>query len=271
MSVSKDTITVTWEKLPADYRLPDDPVDNIAQPLIAAALTDSLENAGRLPETAATTTDYGICATLEGNIIVKAPDWSFIPRITVPRSEIERSYTPNLQGDPLLIVMEFLSATESEEFSVKKTPPVGKWFFYEQVLRVPIYAIFDPDSGSLEVNRLNANGIYRPVLMNEDLRYWIEEINLFLGVWRGTRSNRSGYWLRWWDESGQLLLWGNEGQEQERQRADEEHQQSEALRQQVDTERQRANAERQRANAEHQRSQLLAKKLRELGVDPDTL
>ncbi len=250
MTVSSDAITVTWEKLPADYKLPNDPVDNIAQPLIAAALTDSLANAGRLPETAATTTDYGICATFNGTLVVKAPDWSFIPRITVPRAEVDRSYTPHLQGEPPLVVMEFLSKAEGEEFSMKRTAPIGKWYFYERILKVPIYAIFDPDSGSLEVNQLDSNGIYRPQLMNEELRYWIEEMNLFLGVWQGTRENRSGYWLRWWDESGQLLLWGTEGQEQERQRADEE---------------------RQCADEERRRSQRLAEKLRELGVDPDTL
>ncbi|MGV0105816.1 hypothetical protein NSTCB13_04577 [Nostoc sp. DSM 114160] len=30
---------ITWEKLPDDYKLPDDPVDNINQPALAAALT----------------------------------------------------------------------------------------------------------------------------------------------------------------------------------------------------------------------------------------
>lgn len=30
---------ITWEKLPDDYKLPDDPVDNINQLALAAALT----------------------------------------------------------------------------------------------------------------------------------------------------------------------------------------------------------------------------------------
>jgi hypothetical protein len=34
---------ITWEKLPDDYKLPDDPVDNINQPALAAALTESLQ------------------------------------------------------------------------------------------------------------------------------------------------------------------------------------------------------------------------------------
>ncbi|HEY9780831.1 MAG TPA: hypothetical protein V6D09_11910 [Leptolyngbyaceae cyanobacterium] len=35
-------------------------------------------------------------------------------------------------------------------------------------------------------------------------------MNLFLGQWQGTRENRTGYWLRWWNENGELLLWGSE-------------------------------------------------------------
>jgi hypothetical protein len=35
------TPTVTWEALPADFVLPDDPVENIQQPTLAAALTDA--------------------------------------------------------------------------------------------------------------------------------------------------------------------------------------------------------------------------------------
>ena len=45
-------------------------------------------------------------------------------------------------------------------------------------------------------------------------------MNLFLGTWQGERENRTGYWLRWWDEQGNLLLWGLEKAEQERQRAE---------------------------------------------------
>ncbi|GCA72677.1 hypothetical protein MiYa_04230 [Microcystis aeruginosa NIES-2519] len=29
------------------------------------------------------------------------------------------------------------------------------------------------------------------------------------------------YWLRWWDESGNLLLWGSERIEQERKRVEQ--------------------------------------------------
>ena len=43
---------------------------------------------------------------------------------------------------------------------------------------------------------------------------------VFLGVWEGVRHDRSGLWLRWWDENNQMLLWGAELIEQERGRAE---------------------------------------------------
>lgn len=211
---------VTWETLPDDYVLPNDPVDNINQPFLAAALTESLQLAERLLETALTPTNYGICATLNGRLVIKAPDWAYVPRITVPRREVMRSYTPHLQGDSPTIVMEFLSDTEGAEYSIKETFPPGKYFFYEQILQVPNYAIFEPEAGSLELYRLNENKTYKLQTPNDEGRFWIAEMNLFLGVWSGDRDNRQGYWLRWWDEQGHLLLWGAELVAQERQRAE---------------------------------------------------
>ncbi len=211
---------ITWEKLPDDYVLPDDPVDNINQPPLAAALTESLEITGRLPENAITPTNYGICATMNGRIVIKAPDWAYVPSIRVPREDVKRSYTPQLQGDLPVIVMEFISDTDGTEYSIKPTYPPGKWFFYERILKVPNYVILEPDSGSLEVYRLYQSEQYILQAPNENNRYWVAEMNLYLGLWQGTRENRTGYWLRWWDEQGQLLLWGSELAEQERQRAE---------------------------------------------------
>jgi hypothetical protein len=43
---------------------------------------------------------------------------------------------------------------------------------------------------------------------------------LFIGIWQGTKAEFTTNWLRWWDKSGNLLLWGSELVEQERQRAE---------------------------------------------------
>lgn len=130
MSTSKvTTLEIAWVKLPDDFLLPDDPVDNINQPPLAAALTESLEIAGRLLERALTATNYGICAQTNGQMVVKAPVWVYIPQITVERTEVVRSYTPQLQGEIPLLVLEFLSDTDGGEFSSKQTYPPGKFFF----------------------------------------------------------------------------------------------------------------------------------------------
>ncbi|MBD2069487.1 Uma2 family endonuclease [Leptolyngbya sp. FACHB-671] len=248
MLASSIPYQVTWEKLPDDYVLDDEPVDNINQPSLAAALTESLELAGKLPGSALTTTNYGICATLNGRIVIKAPDWGYVASIRVPREEVVRSYTPNLQGDIPAIVMEFLSDTEGTEYSVKPTYPPGKWFFYEQILQVPNYVIFEPNSGALEVYKLDDSMRYKLQSLESGDRYWIAEMNLFLGVWQGIRENRTGYWLRWWNEQGELLLWGSEFAEQERQRAEQE---------------------RQRAEQERRRADRLAAQLRAAGIEPE--
>lgn len=210
MLASTANYEITFLKLPDDFVLDDEPVDNINQPSLAAALTESLEIAGKLPANALTTTNYGICATVNQKIVVKAPDWAYVPSILVPREEVKRSYTPQLQGDIPVIVMEFLSDTEGGEYSIKPTYPPGKWFFYEQVLEVPNYVIFEPDVGELEVYQLDDQRRYQLQSPDANNRYWIAQMGLFLGVWQGTRENRTGYWLRWWDENGQLLLWGSE-------------------------------------------------------------
>ncbi|XWK86019.1 MAG: Uma2 family endonuclease [Phormidium sp.] len=220
---------ILWEKLPDDYILPNDPVDDINHPSLAAALTEILRLAGRLPKTALTSTNYGICATVNGKIVVKAPDWAYISRITVPREQVNRSYTPQLQGEIPTIVMEFLSDTEGGEYSIKETYPPGKFFFYERILQVPNYAIFEPQAGTIELYRLNDEKQYKLQSPNEQNRFWIPEMQLFLGVWQGNRENRNSFWLRWWDEQGNLLLWGSEIVEQERQRTEQERQRVERL------------------------------------------
>jgi Uma2 family endonuclease len=239
--LANSTFEVTWEKLPDDFVLDDEPVDNINQPPLAAALTESLELAGKLPTTALTTTNYGICATLNNRIVVKAPDWGYVPSIRVPRDEVTRSYTPRLQGDIPVIVMEFISDTEGTEYSIKPTYPPGKWFFYEQILQVPNYAIFEPSTGALEVYRFDNLGRYEIQTPDGNNRYWVPEMNLFLGVWQGSRENRNSYWLRWWNENDELLLWGSE----------------------------LVTAERQRAEAESQRAERLAQQLRAAGIEPE--
>jgi Uma2 family endonuclease len=269
---------VTWEKLPDDFILPDDPVENIQQPSLAAALTDALGAADWIQPQMLIASNFALVATIKQKPIVKAPDWLYVPQVLpVAEGIIRRSYTPILEGSPVAVVMEFLSETDTGEYSVRPTFPYGKLHFYEHILKVPTYVIFDPFAAALEVRCLRDNQ-YVLQEPSPEQRYWIAEMKLFLGIWQGTRLGITTNWLRWWDEAGNLLLWSAEQAEAERQRAEAERQRAEAERQRAEAERQRAEAERQRAEAAigelqtaQQRNQALSAKLKELGFDSNEL
>ena len=240
--------TITWEALPADFVLPDDPVENYQQPLLAAALTDALGAAGRIQPEMLIVSNFALVATVNKKTVIKAPDWLYVPQVhPIAQDIIRRSYTPHLEGAPVAVVMEFLSDKEGGELSVRSTPPYGKLHFYEQILQVPTYITYDPYELTLEVRCLE-DGHYELQRTNAQGRIYILELDLFLGLWLGERLSNTMTWLRWWDRSGNLLLWSAEQAEQERQRAGQEC---------------------QRAEQERQRADVLATKLRELGIDPD--
>jgi len=92
---------------------------------------------------------------------------------------------------------------------------------------------YDPYDVSIEMRRLE-DGKYKLESANEKGHFWIPELELFLGIWEGERLGQNINWLRWWDKSGNLLLWSSEEAQQEKQRAER-----------------------------------LAAKLRDLGIDPD--
>jgi hypothetical protein len=58
-------LSVTWEALPDDFILSDDPVENIQQPYLAAALTDALGAANRIQPSMLITTNMGLVATVQ--------------------------------------------------------------------------------------------------------------------------------------------------------------------------------------------------------------
>ncbi len=240
---------VTWEPLPKDFQLEDEPVENDGQALLAGALRESLELSGFIQPDMLIVSNFGLCATIDEKIVVKAPDWLYVRSITPIVDSTRRSYTPHAEGEVPSIVMEFLSDIEGSEYSVKRSFPPGKWFFYEQILKVPIYVIFEPESGLLEFYQLQSER-YELILPDPDGRQWIPDLKLFLGTWRGDKEGRSGYWLRWWDEAGTILPWAVEQIEVERHRAEQEH---------------------QRAEQECEKNERLMAYLRSQGIDPDNL
>ncbi len=115
--------------------------------------------------------------------------------------------------------------------------PPTKWEVYERILRVPYYVVYDRYENNLRAFRLNGTR-YEAVPLAEK-RFWLEELELGLGLWQGIYQQTSGLWLRWYNTAGWLPTF-NEKVEQERQRAEQECQRAEQERQRAEQERQRA-------------------------------
>lgn len=184
----------------------------------------------------------------------EAPDWFYVPNVSpLLNDERRRSYVMWKEIIAPLIAIEFVSGDGSEErdqtspfiansSTVSTGEKAGKFWVYEQAIRIAFYAIYEVDKASVEVYELVANQ-YQKCQPNERGHYPIPQLGVELGIWQGSFMNQPLPWLRWWDGEGNLLLAGDERAEQEKERAE----------------------------VESQRADRLAAKLRELGVDPDVI
>ena len=123
---------ITWEKLPEDFILPDDPVEITLQPLLAAAIRESLELAGLILiiESMIIASNFGLCANVNNKTVVKAPDWVYIPSpYPIKSGEIRRTYTPHSEGNNAEIVMEFISVVEGTEYLIAPIIPTASGIF----------------------------------------------------------------------------------------------------------------------------------------------
>jgi non-ribosomal peptide synthetase component E (peptide arylation enzyme) len=80
-------------------------------------------------------------------------------------------------------------------------------------------------------------------------------LGLGLGVWTGIYRGVEGQWLRWYDQSGTWVPTDQEDKLQAKQETMEAKQEVKKAKQEAEEAKQRAN--------------LLAAKLRELGIDPE--
>jgi Uma2 family endonuclease len=170
----------------------------------------------------------------------EAPDWFYVANVPPTLDgQMRRSYVLWQEIVSLLIALEFVSGNGSEERD--STPYQGKFWVYEQAIRIPFYSIYEVEQASVEVYHL-IEGRYRLLPANDRGHYPIEPLGVELGIWQGRYKNVELPWLRWWDSQGNLLLTGEERAEQERQRAE-------------------------RAEGENAR---LREQLRALGIEPET-
>lgn len=204
------------------------------------------------------------------------------------------SYVSWQERLPPLIVVELLSpGTEKDDLGQTgrdASEPPTKWEVYEQILRVPYYAVFSRESTELRIFQLN--GSRYAEVTSDDRHLWIPEADLGLGLWYGSYNRQERLWLRWFDTERNWIPTRDEIAEHERSeknaallreaqllhRAEHAEALTEQERQRGEQERQRAQQEQQRAEEEHQRAEQergraerLAEMLRQLGQDPDNI
>jgi Uma2 family endonuclease len=165
------------------------------------------------------------------------------------------------------VIIELLSAsTAAVDKGVKK-------HLYEQTFRTPDYFIFNPfEPDSLQGWHLTPGQSYEPLAPDQRGWLWCETLQLWLGTWKGVidREPAQGTctWLRFYQPDGSLALLPEEAATQ---RAEQEQQRAEQEQQRAEQEQQRAEQEQQRAEqAERQLNELVVR-LRQRGIDPDTL
>jgi Uma2 family endonuclease len=204
----------------------------------------------------------------------EAPDWFYVPNVPpLLKGKNRRSYVLWKELVPPLIALEFVSGDGTEERdatdpSESATAKAGKFWVYEQAVKIPFYGIYDVERANVELYRL-VNHKYQRCIANDRGHYPIPELGVELGIWRGEFLNQEFPWLRWWDYRGNLLLAGEERADRANLLVAEEKQRADRANLLVAEEKQRADEEKQRADGEKRRADRLAAKLRGLGIEPD--
>ncbi|AFZ43798.1 protein of unknown function DUF820 [Halothece sp. PCC 7418] len=141
-----------------------------------------------------------------------------------------------------ILVLEVVSQTRRGEYTAKKE--------LYQNLGIQYYVIYNPQrkrKPRLEVYSLE-NEQY--VLLGNESPIWLEEIGLGIGKEVGTYEQITREWLYWYDENGERFL-----------TPEERSRQAESKAQQAESKAQQAESKAER----------YARRLRELGIDPDSL
>ena len=178
----------------------------------------------------------------------KSPDWYVVEGVPhLLDGEYRRSYVLWEELVSPLLVVEYASGDGTEEHD--QTPEEGKFWVYERRIQASYYAIYEPKRPSLEVYQ-RVGSRFQRMGANQQGRYPIAELGVELGLWEGTYGGYELSWLRVWDAQQHVLLVDEERASEAEERASEAE---------------------ERASKAKERADRLAAKLRELGVNPDSL
>ncbi len=183
--------------------------------------------------------------------------------------------TPDEPEVDEIIQEELLTLFESRVPGSQCGKPPAKWTVYQDILKVPYYITYSRYTNTMRAFRW-VNGRYVEVRLDpENPRFWIEELNIGLGIWRGEYQCATRPWLRWYDAAGE---WMATREERAEQRAAVAEQQAQAAEQQAQAAEQQAQAAEQQAQAAEQQAQIerqlrleLVERLKKAGIDIDDL
>lgn len=164
----------------------------------------------------------------------RGPD--FFAVLGVPKQE-RKSWVVWEEGKAPNVVIELLSESTSDEDKTRKKN------IYQNQLRVPEYFWYDPFNPEDWAGFDLQGGEYQSLVRDANNRYISQQLDLALVQWHGVYKNLETVWLRWETLEGELLP----------------------------TERELSQQAQQEAEQAQQNNEKLAAKLRELGIDPDTV
>ena len=199
----------------------------------------------------------------------ECPDWFYVANVPpMLDGKIRRSYVLWKEMIPPVIALEFVSGNGSEERD--RTPYDGKFWVYERIIRPAYYGIYEVAKATIDLYHLQGTQ-YVQMTPNPEGRYTIPEMQVELGLWQGHYQGMTLPWMRWWDLENNMLLTGAEGlviAQAEKLTAQLKTQEAQEAKVQAEAQTQAAEAQTQAAEAQIDR---LAAKLRELGIDPNSL
>jgi len=210
------------------------PVDNFQSEKQQRLLVEPLYSSSVLPRPFIAAANVGLFNSPKQDPVV--PDAFVSLKVQMPTDwsqKQNRSYFVWEFGKTPEVAIEIVSNRKGKELSTKKDD-------YARI-GVPYYAVFDPLKQIQEAEQMNG-ALLRVYVLTAgkyvELKepYWLETVGLGLTLWSGTFEDQLGLWLRWCDHQGQVIPTGAESSDLERQR-----------------------------------SIRLAERLREMGIDPDTI
>jgi Uma2 family endonuclease len=270
------------ETLPTMYDLPSEFPEEPGLPdefhdLQPQLLSRTLSLTGCSNSERFTGSDINLYYDVHHPIWHKRPDWFLA--VNVPRvykgekgEDSRRSYVVWQEGKSPSVVVEFISPrTEKEDLGrfyeesdripdarpedeeqssesiADRSKPPSKLEVYEEYLSVPHYIVYSRYTQRLRYFKLIGGRYEEQPVQAQSPKIWLSGLEVGLGLWDDYFDDLPGPWLRWCDAQGNWFL--------------------------TDTERERLAKEEERLAREQAqlKAEKLAKKLRELGVDPDSL